>query len=245
MNQSRYSEAMRRAVVAIDGPSGSGKSSVAKGVARELGLEYLDTGAMYRAMTWWMLEHGIDVHDAGAVGELAHEPVITSTTDPLGPGIAVDGTDVAEAIRGPEVTAAVSLVSAVPEVRQQLVDLQRSRVAQSQATGRGIVLEGRDIGSVVLPDADVKVFLTAHPSVRAQRRSAEDAGRAHGTAGVSATEEELQRRDRLDSQRATSPLTKADGAVEVDATTMTLPQVIDAVLDVVRDTLDAEPRSMA
>lgn len=244
MNQ-QYPSSMRKAIIAIDGPSGSGKSSVAKGVARELGLDYLDTGAIYRAMTWWMISHGIDVEDAGAVAELVAEPVIDSITDPDSPGILLDGQDVGDPIRGPEVTAAVSLVSAVPEVRARLLHWQRREVDQSAARGRGIVVEGRDIGSVVLPNADVKVFLTAHPSVRAQRRAAQDAGAAHGSVGLKETEASLQRRDEIDSTRASAPLVKPEGAVEVDATELTLPQVIAAVVDLVRDRLDKEPRSMA
>ncbi len=223
------------AVVAIDGPSGSGKSSVSKGVARALGLDYLDTGAMYRAMTWWVLQRGVDLDDQRAIASLADQPAIDSITDPDAPGITVDGTDVAEAIRGPEVTAAVSAVSAVPEVRRRLVDLQRGEVEQSADRGRGIVVEGRDIGSVVLPDADLKVYLTADVAVRAQRRAAQDAGLAHGSAGVGATAEDLVRRDTHDSTRAASPLQVAPGAVALDATDLTLAQTIDAVVQLVRE----------
>lgn len=222
------------AVVAIDGPSGSGKSSVAKGTARTLGLAYLDTGAMYRAMAWWMLQHGIDVTDAAAVAARSADPVITSRTDPDAPGIRADGVDVAEAIRGPAVTAAVSSVSAVPEVRHRLVELQRGEVARCSAAGRGIVVEGRDIGSVVLPDADVKVYLTADVRIRAERRAAQDAGLAHGSAGTDATHEDLLRRDAHDSGRSVSPLQMAPGAVEVDATYLTLEETIDAVVQLVR-----------
>jgi cytidylate kinase len=223
-----------RAVVAIDGPSGSGKSSVAKGTAKALGLAYLDTGAMYRAMTWWMLQQGVPVGDPEAVAARAGEPSITSTTDPDAPGIAADGTDVGEAIRGPEVTAAVSAVSAVPAVRSRLVALQRGEVARAAEQGTGIVVEGRDIGSVVLPDADLKVYLTADARVRAQRRAAQDAGMAHGSAGAEATHEELLRRDAQDSGRAASPLQMANGAVEVDATDLDLQQTIAAVVGLVR-----------
>jgi cytidylate kinase len=223
-----------RAIVAIDGPSGSGKSSVAKGTARALALAYLDTGAMYRAMAWWMLQQGVDVADAAAVAARAGDPAITSTTDPDAPGIAADGVDVAEAIRGPEVTAAVSAVSAVPAVRQRLVALQRAETARAAEQGGGIVVEGRDIGSVVLPDADLKVYLTADARIRAQRRAAQDATMAHGSAGTDATHEELLRRDAQDSGRAASPLQMADDAVEVDATYLDLQQTIDAVVELVR-----------
>jgi cytidylate kinase len=210
-------------VVAMDGPSGSGKSSTARGVASRLGLRYLDTGAMYRAVTWWMLEHGVDVDDAAEVAARAAEPVLVSGTDPLGPTITVDGTDVAGPIRGEAVTRAVSAVSAVPEVRHRLMLMQREVIGDGD-----IVVEGRDIGTVVAPDADVKVFLTADPAARASRRTAEQAG-----TDVSATQEDLLRRDRIDSGRAASPLTMADGAVHIDTTPFTLDEVVEQVVALV------------
>lgn len=212
-------------VVAIDGPSGSGKSSTSRGVAARLGLRYLDTGAMYRAMTWWMLRQGVDVHDPAAVAARVDEPVLVSGTDPLGPTIEVDGTDVAEAIRGEDVNASVSPVSAVPEVRARLLALQRSIIAEGD---RGIVVEGRDIGSVVVPDAPVKVFLTADAAARAERRAAEEGG-----SDVDATQQSLLARDRIDSGRAVSPLTQADGAVHIDTTPYTLDEVIGLVVALV------------
>lgn len=221
------------AVVAVDGPSGSGKSSVSRGVARHFGFRYLDTGAMYRAATWRVLDLGIDPRDAVAVALAMPEMVITSGTDPDDPTIGVDGVDVSAPIRGEEVTTAVSLVSAVPEVRAAMVALQRQVVADSQREGVGVVVEGRDIGTVVLPDAQVKVFLTADTAVRAQRRSLQDADSEHGTVGVGATEESLRRRDQLDSTRKASPLKPASDAVEVDATDLDLQQTIDAVVRLV------------
>ncbi|WP_234410903.1 (d)CMP kinase [Nocardioides terrigena] len=213
-------------VVAIDGPSGSGKSSTSRGVAARLGLAYLDTGAMFRAMTWWMLRHGVDVHDPAAVAARVHEPVIRSGTDPLGPTIAVDDADVAVGIRSDEVNAAVSPVSAVPEVRALLLDLQRRIIEQGLASG-GIVVEGRDIGSVVAPDAAVKVYLSADPAARAARRAAEAGG------DVTATEQSLLARDRIDSGRATAPLVQADGAVHIDTTPYTLDEVVSQVVALV------------
>jgi cytidylate kinase len=213
-------------VVAIDGPSGSGKSSTSRGVAARLGLAYLDTGAMFRAMTWWMLRHGVDVHDPAAVAARVHEPVIRSGTDPLGPTIAVDDADVAVGIRSDEVNAAVSPVSAVPEVRALLLDLQRRIIEQGLASG-GIVVEGRDIGSVVAPDAAVKVYLSADPAARAARRAAEAGG------DVAATEQSLLARDRIDSGRATAPLVRADGAVHIDTTPYTLDEVVSQVVALV------------
>lgn len=213
-------------VVAVDGPSGSGKSSTARGVARALSLSYLDTGAMYRAMTWALLERGVDPSDAGAVAAAATQVRLVSGTDPDMPTIEADGVDVSAPIRGPEVTAAVSPVSAVPEVRRLLVEQQRSII---DAVDHGIVVEGRDIGSVVAPDADVKVFLVADPEARAARRAAEE-----GVQDASATLASLERRDAIDSSRTASPLVRADGAVEIDGTHLSLEEVIDRVVALVR-----------
>jgi cytidylate kinase len=218
-------------VVAVDGTSGSGKSSTSRGVAYRLGLRYLDTGAMFRAMTWWLLRAGVDVHDPVAVAVRCEEPDIASGTDPLGPTITVDGTDVAVAIRSDEVNAAVSPVSAVPEVRARLLRIQRDVIARHTAPGSGyagIVVEGRDIGSVVVPDAPVKVYLSADPEARASRRAAEQ-----GAADVDATRASLLARDKIDSGRATAPLTMADGAVHIDTTGYTLDEVIAMVVALV------------
>lgn len=147
-------------IVAIDGPSGTGKSSTSKAVAAQLGLSYLDTGAQYRAITWWMVNNAIDIEDPSAIAAVAGKPEIVSGTDPSGPTITVDGTDVAGPIRTQEVTSRVSAVSAVPEVRARITELQRSIASDAE---NGIVVEGRDIGTTVLPDADLKIFLTASP----------------------------------------------------------------------------------
>nr|WP_193614107.1 (d)CMP kinase [Nocardioides lijunqiniae] len=213
-------------VVAVDGTSGSGKSSTCRGVADRLGLRYLDTGAQFRAMTWWMLREGVDVHDAEAVAALADRPTIVSGTDPLDPTIEVDGVDVAVEIRTDAVTGSVSPVSTVPEVRARLLDLQRGII-----DGGGIVVEGRDIGSVVWPQAEVKLYLTADPAARALRRAAEEGG-----SDVAATERVLAERDRIDSGRATAPLVMADGAVHVDTTFHSLDEVIDQVVQLVERT---------
>ena len=211
-------------VVAMDGPSGSGKSSSARGVATRLGLRYLDTGAMFRALTWWMLERGVDVEDAEAVAVLAETPVLVSGTDPQAPTITVDGTDVAGPIREQAVTSAVSAVSAVPEVRTRLLREQRSIIGDGD-----IVVEGRDIGTVVAPDADVKLYLTADPAARAARRTAELAG-----ADVAATEQDLIRRDAIDSGRTTAPLKMADGALHLDTTPFTLDEVVEQIVSLVQ-----------
>ncbi|MEW1723767.1 (d)CMP kinase [Streptomyces sp. NPDC093109] len=217
-------------VVAIDGPSGTGKSSTSKAVAAQLGLSYLDTGAQYRAMTWWMITNGIDVTDAAAVATAAAKPVLVSGTDPAHPTITVDGADASGPIRTQEVTSRVSAVSAVPEVRTLVTELQRSIAA---AAGRGIVVEGRDIGTTVLPDADLKIFLTASPEARAARRSGELAGK--DAADLAATREALIKRDAADSGRKTSPLAKAADAVEVDTTELTLQQVVECVVTLVEE----------
>ncbi|NUR86142.1 MAG: (d)CMP kinase [Nonomuraea sp.] len=209
----------------MDGPSGSGKSSVSKGVARALGLRYLDTGAQYRAMTWWMLAQGVDLADRDAIAARSGEPRIESGTDPDKPAIHVDGADVAGPIREADVTGAVSAVAAVPEVRRRLVALQREIIGDGD-----IVVEGRDIGSVVAPDAPVKLYLTASAEARASRRSAEVAGST-----VEAQRAAMARRDTLDSTRKTDPLSIAAGAVELDTTPFTLDEVIGEVLRVIKE----------
>lgn len=212
-------------VIAVDGTSGSGKSSTSRGVAARLGLRYLDTGAMFRAITWWMLSHGVDIHDAAAVAAAAGRPRIESGTDPLGPTITLDGVDVAAEIRSDAVNASVSPVSAVPEVRARLLELQREVIEGSLLDGVGIVVEGRDIGSVVWPSADLKLFVTADPAARAARRSLEEGGT--DTAAVQAS---LEARDKIDSGRASAPLVAADGAFHLDTTPYTLAEVIAHVV---------------
>ncbi|MFE3328390.1 (d)CMP kinase [Streptomyces sp. NPDC059176] len=221
---------MESVIVAIDGPSGTGKSSTSKAVAAELGLSYLDTGAQYRAITWWMISNGVDVADPEAIANAAGKPAIESGTDPLAPTITVDGVDAAGPIRTQEVTAKVSAVSAVPEVRARITELQRSIAAAAE---KGIVVEGRDIGTTVLPDADLKVFLTASPEARAARRSGELKGKE--AADLATTREALVKRDAADSSRKTSPLAKAADAVEVDTTELTLAQVIECVVTLVEE----------
>jgi cytidylate kinase len=212
---------MGELVVAVDGPSGSGKSSTARGVASRLGLRYLDTGAMYRALTWALLERGVDVHDVDAVAKAAPDVRIDSGTDPEEPTILADGIDVSGPIREQAVTTAVSAVSAVPEVRALMVQRQREAIGDG-----GIVVEGRDIGSVVAPDAGLKIYLVAEPGARAARRAAEQGL----PSAVAATKADLARRDAFDSSRKASPLTQADDAVVVDSTALTLDEVIDAIV---------------
>jgi cytidylate kinase len=215
-------------VVAVDGPGGSGKSTVAKAVARRLGLRYLDTGAMYRAVTQLALEQRIDIEDPQAVAELAERAVLTSGTDPDGPTISVNQVRVDEEIRTRAVTNAVSAVSAVAVVRGRLVSQQQQIILDAVATSGGIVVEGRDIGSVVAPDAPVKVFLTASTEVRALRRSRELGEK--GVDDVARTLAELGRRDELDSTRKVDPLQAAPDAVVVDSSGMSVDQVVEEVL---------------
>ncbi|MPQ99735.1 (d)CMP kinase [Modestobacter sp. I12A-02628] len=210
--------------VTLDGPSGTGKSSVARAVAVRLGAAYLDTGAMYRAATVAVLTAGVDPEDADAVARTVGSASIEVGTTAGEERVLVDGVDVAARIRGGEVTRAVSPVSAVPAVRRQLVDQQRALVAGAAA----VVVEGRDIGTVVLPDATCKIYLTAAPEVRAQRR----AGQLGLTdeAEVAALAADLRRRDEYDSSRADSPLRPAGDAVVVDSTDLDRDAVVDRVV---------------
>jgi cytidylate kinase len=210
-----------KCVVAVDGPSGSGKSTVSRRLATALDGVYLDTGAMYRAVTWAVLQAGVDLSDPEAVTKIALETELTIGTDPSAPHFEANGVSVDAPIRGAEVTGAVSAVAAVAAVRKHLVAMQRSIIAAAPR----IVVEGRDISSVVAPDADLKVYLTASAAARAARRSAEDA------TDVAATEADLARRDKLDSSRAADPLRQADDAIEVDTTGMGIDEVVDRLLD--------------
>jgi cytidylate kinase len=211
-------------VIAMDGPAGSGKSTAARRVAVELGLRYLDTGAMYRALTWWLREQGIDLADTAAVLARMAEPKIGVGTDPDAPEITVNGQDVAGPIRSREISNSVSTVAAVPQVRTLLIGMQRD-IIDAAAAGPGIVAEGRDIGTVVAPDAAIKVYLTASEDVRAQRRSADLA--ADPAATVEATRHEQARRDHRDAAQ----LVMADDAVEVDTSLLGLDEVVGLVVD--------------
>lgn len=222
-----------RGVVALDGPSGTGKTTVARKLAGRLSARYLDTGAMYRVVTLAVLRAGIDLADEHAVGALAHDVDFSLGTDPERPDIRLAGEDVAAEIRGPEVTGAVSLVSAVPQVREVLVARQRRIIADAVEDDGGIVVEGRDIGTTVAPDAPLKIYLTASAEVRAARRNTQDsaAGRA---SSVESARESVERRDRIDSTRAASPLRAAGDAVQVDTSELTIDQVIVALAELAR-----------
>jgi cytidylate kinase len=214
--------------VAVDGPAGSGKSSAARGAARELGLRYLDTGAMYRALTWWLIARGIDTASPDAVIEYAGRPVIEVGTDPRAPSIRIDGVDVAGPIRSRAVSNAVSAVASVPQVRGLLIATQRQIIGSAEAGGSGIVAEGRDIGSVVAPAAAVKVFLTASEETRAKRRSADLTADPAATTAV--TLRENARRDRYDAPQTAM----AADAVEIDTTAMRLDEVVAQIVSLAR-----------
>ncbi|HPZ43016.1 MAG TPA: (d)CMP kinase [Bacillota bacterium] len=211
--------------IAIDGPAGSGKSTVALMVAKELGFLYIDTGAMYRAVTLQALREGIDLNDWEAV-----ERVAASASIELVPGgnsmlrVLLNGEDVTQEIRSPEVSRNVSLVARVPAVRKRLVELQRSMACRG-----GVVMEGRDIGTVVLPDAQVKIFLTASPGERARRRR-EELLQQGANVDLRQVEEEILTRDKIDTQRDTAPLKPALDAEVIDSSTIPAEQVVKMIL---------------
>jgi cytidylate kinase len=214
-----------RGVIAIDGPSGTGKSTVARRLAVELGAAYLDTGAMYRAVTLAALRAGVDPHDAVGLAALLATIKLDVGTDSTAEQVTLGGEDVAAEIRGEAVTRAVSSVSAVPAVRAQLVDAQRRIIAEALDEVGGIVVEGRDIGTVVAPDAGLKVFLTAAPKTRARRRTEQETA-AGRSATVDATLADVHRRDSFDSSRAASPLRRAPDAIELDTTELDVTAVL-------------------
>ena len=223
-----------RGQVTLDGPSGTGKSSVARAVAHRLGAAYLDTGAMYRAATVAVLEARVDPEDADAVAEVVAGTRIEVGTAADAEVVRVDGVDVAVRIRSAEVTRAVSAVSAVPAVRRQLVEQQRALVAGTDA----VVVEGRDIGTVVLPDATVKIYLTAAPEARAERRALQLGLTTPGEVAELAAD--LRRRDEYDSSRADSPLRPAADAVIIDSTDLVQEQTVERVVGLARSAVAAE-----
>jgi cytidylate kinase len=231
--------AVLRGVVALDGPSGTGKTTVARRLAQRLGAGYLDTGAMYRAVTVAALRSGADLSDGEALATVAAKADVVVGTDPCSPSVKLGEEDVSAEIRGEQVTASVSAVAAVPAVRERLVTLQRELIAAGLESAGGMVVEGRDIGTVVVPDAGLKVFLTADPDVRAARRAAQDsaAGRPAEQASVRAA---VDRRDRLDSTRAVNPMRPAEDAVHLDTSELDIEQVVTALLELLsqRDLLD-------
>ncbi|TCP59399.1 cytidylate kinase [Tumebacillus sp. BK434] len=212
--------------VALDGPAGAGKSTVAKQAAKALGLTYVDTGAMYRAITWKALQEKIDPTDEAALTELSNRVQIGFQLTPEGQDVFLDGAEITEAIRTPEVTGNVSAVSAVAGVREAMVKLQQNIAAET-----GVLMDGRDIGTVVLPDADVKIWLTASVEERAQRRYNELVAKGQ-TLDFEQLKADIERRDRLDSGREHSPMKMAEDAVVLDTTGLSIEQVIAKILEI-------------
>jgi cytidylate kinase len=217
----------RGLIIAIDGPAGAGKSTVARAVARRLGYLFINTGAMYRAVAWKALREGIPLDDAGAVGELAGESLIELTGGVDSMRVLIDCRDVTGEIATPQVGAAASIVSTISAVRRALVAIQ-------QRIGRagGVVMEGRDIGTRVFPDAEVKIYLDASPEARAQRRYDEDLARGVAVASLEEMTEQIERRDHSDKTRADSPLTQAEDAVYIDSSSMTVDEVVDRIVEI-------------
>lgn len=220
---------MKQNVIAIDGPAGAGKSTVARQVAQQLGFVYVDTGAMYRAVTWRALRGGLDSTDAAAVSELAARIDVRFAKSPVGLRIMADGEDVTEAIRTPAVTAAVARVSQIPAVRRAMVRLQRELAAAG-----GAVLDGRDIGTVVVPDACCKIFLTATAAERARRRWLEMREKGFEPE-LAELRREMEERDRQDSERELAPLVQATDAVALDTTGLGIEAVVDRIVAIYQD----------
>lgn len=208
-------------VVAIDGPAGAGKSTIARALARRLGVQYLDTGAMYRAVTAASVRRGIDVEDEAGVTEVAESFTLDVGLDV----VLADGHDVTTEIRSPEITALVSIVAAYPAVR---AEMRRRQRAWGESRGGGVI-EGRDIGTVVFPDATLKVYLTASPRIRAARRVAQNGG------DIDSVEGQIIERDRLDSSRADSPLRESNDAVLVDTSDRTIEDVVDELVSLLTE----------
>ncbi|AEE46012.1 (d)CMP kinase [Cellulomonas fimi] len=236
METGELSEIPTPLVVAVDGPSGSGKSSVSRAVARDLGLAYLDTGAMYRAATWWCLDQGLPLTDTAAVADAVRALPLVMGVDPDDPTVVVGGTDVTAAIRETAISAAVSAVATNLDARAELGRLQRAAIKAERepggfSQGRGIVAEGRDITTVVAPDADVRVLLTASEEARLSRRALDVHGTADASA-VEATRDQVLRRD-ADDSTVVQFHTAADGVVTIDSSHLGFDETVEAVLAVV------------
>ena len=224
----------RKPIIAIDGPAGAGKSTIAKTLARRLGYLFINTGAMYRAIAWKALQLGISLDDRNPVGKLAEDSLIelTGTVDAM--RVLIDGRDITEEIVTPTISQAASVISAIPAVRQALVARQ-----QKMGKAGGVVMEGRDIGTQVFPDAEVKIYLDATSDARAQRRFDEDIARGTAVASLEQMKFEIEERDTRDKTRADSPLVQAEGAVYIDSSGLTIEEVVNKILSLVTEKTDS------
>lgn len=220
--------AQRRLIIAIDGPAGAGKSTAARALARRLGYLYIDTGAMYRAVAWKALQSGVALDDTTRIGELAAASQIELTGSVDDSHVLIDGRDITAEIRTPQISQAASIVSAIPAVRRALV-------ARQQEMGRagGVVMEGRDIGTHVFPQADIKFFLEASAEARAHRRFTEDAARGTAAKSLASTLAEIEERDIRDRTREDSPLVQAADAIYLDSSSLTAEQVVERMAEIV------------
>jgi cytidylate kinase len=216
-------------IIAIDGPAGAGKSTVARAVARRLGYLFINTGAMYRAVAWKALRQGVSLDNAGQLGQIAADSLIELAGDVDSMRVLIDGRDITDEIATPQIGQAASVVSAIPAVRRALV-------ARQQQMGRagGVVIEGRDIGTQVFPNAEVKIYLDASSEARAQRRFDEDSARGVAVASFDQMKSEIEERDLRDKTRADSPLTQAEDAIYIDSSTMAIEEVVERILEIVK-----------
>jgi cytidylate kinase len=220
--------AERKPIIAIDGPAGAGKSTVAKQVARRLGYLFINTGAMYRAVAWQARREGLSLEDSERIGELARQAKIELKGSVDAQRVLLDGRDITDEIATPEMSQAASVVSAIPAVRRALV-------AQQQAMGRGggVVMEGRDIGTQVFPQAEVKIYLDASSEARAERRHTEDLAKGNHSGSLRATQAEIEKRDERDKTRADSPLVQAEDAIHIDSSELTINEVAEKILSII------------
>lgn len=226
--------AERKPIIAIDGPAGAGKSTVAKQVARRLGYLFINTGAMYRAVAWQALHEGLSLAESERIGALARQAKIELKGSVDAQRVLLDGRDITDEIATPEMSQAASVVSAIPAVRRALV-------AQQQAMGRGggVVMEGRDIGTQVFPAAEVKIYLDASSEARAQRRHTEDLAKGVHSGSLQATQTEIEQRDERDKTRADSPLAQATDAIYIDSSGLAIEEVVEKILGVMAARTDS------
>lgn len=220
----------RKPIIAIDGPAGAGKSTVAREVARRLGYLFISTGAMYRAVAWKVLNNGIALDDTELIGRLAAQSEIELSGDADSSCITIDGREITEEVSRPGVSQAASVVSTIPAVRRALVSRQ-----QEMGRAGGVVMEGRDIGTHVFPNAEIKIYLDASSEARSRRRYAEETDRGISPISFGQMKNEIEERDTRDKTRADSPLTQAEDAIYIDSSAMTISQVVERIIGIVRN----------